>query len=71
MGSAKTFFLDYKPNDLYQVSALKKVTEENRPMDIQELNKQIAAMAVRDGVDAAPHLLEMPQQNREPQLQPK
>ena len=31
-------------------------------MDIQELNKQIAAMAVRDGVDAAPQLLEMPHQ---------
>ena len=63
MGSAKTFFGAINPNDLYQVSALKKVTEENRPMDIQELNKQIAAIALSNGVDAAPHLLEMPQQN--------
>lgn len=63
LGSAKTFFGAINPNDLYQVSALKKVTEENRPMDIQELNKQIAAMAVRDGVDAAPHLLDIPQQS--------
>lgn len=63
LGNAKTFFGAINPNDLYQVSALKKVTEENRPMDIQELNKQIAAMAVRDGVDAAPHLLDIPQQS--------
>ena len=63
LGSAKTFFGAINPNDLYQVSALKKVTEENRPMDIQELNKQIAAIALSNGVDAAPHLLEMPQQN--------
>lgn len=63
LGSAKTFFGAINPNDKYQISALQYATVYNSPMDIQELNKQIAAMAVRDGVDAAPHLLEMPQQN--------
>lgn len=63
MGQAKTIFESINPNDKYQISALQYATVYNSPMDIQELNKQIAAMAVRDGVDAAPHLLEMPQQN--------
>lgn len=63
LGQAKTIFESINPNDKYQISALQYATVYNSPMDIQELNKQIAAMAVRDGVDAAPHLLEMPQQN--------
>lgn len=63
LGSAKTFFGAINPNDKYQVSALQYATVYNSPMDIQELNKQIAAMAVRDGVDAAPHLLDIPQQS--------
>ena len=63
LGSAKTFFGAINPNDKYQISALQYATVYNSPMDIQELNKQIAAMAVRDGVDAAPHLLDIPQQS--------
>lgn len=63
LGQAKTIFESINPNDKYQISALQYATVYNSPMDIQELNKQIAAMAVRDGIDAAPHLLEMPQQN--------
>lgn len=63
LGQAKTIFESINPNDKYQVSALQYATVYNSPMDIQELNKQIAAMAVRDGVDAAPHLLDIPQQN--------
>lgn len=63
LGQAKTIFESINPNDKYQISALQYATVYNSPMDIQELNKQIAAMAVRDGVDAAPHLLEMPHQN--------
>lgn len=63
LGQAKTIFESINPNDKYQISALQYATVYNSPMDIQELNKQIAAMAVRDGVDAAPHLLDIPQQS--------
>lgn len=63
LGQAKTVFESINPNDKYQISALQYATVYNSPMDIQELNKQIAAMAVRDGVDAAPHLLDIPQQS--------
>lgn len=63
LGQAKTIFESINPNDKYQVSALQYAAVYNSPMDIQELNKQIAAMAVRDGVDAAPHLLDIPQQS--------
>ena len=63
LGQAKTIFESINPNDKYQISALQYATVYNSPMDIQELNKQIAAMAVRDGVDASPHLLDIPQQS--------
>lgn len=63
LGQAKTIFESINPNDKYQISALQYATVYNSPMDTQELNKQIAAMAVRDGVDAAPHLLDIPQQS--------
>lgn len=63
LGQAKTIFESINPNDKYQISALQYATVYNSPMYIQELNKQIAAMAVRDGVDAAPHLLDIPQQS--------
>lgn len=63
LGQAKTIFESINPNDKYQISALQYATVYNSPMDIQELNKQIAAMAVRDGVDVAPHLLDIPQQS--------
>ena len=63
LGQARTVFESINPNDKYQVSALQYAAVYNSPMDIQELNKQIAAMAVRDGVDAAPHLLDIPQQS--------
>lgn len=63
LGQAKTIFESINPNDKYQISALQYATVYNSPMDIQELNKQIAAMAVSDGVDAAPHLLDIPQQS--------
>lgn len=63
LGQAKTIFESINPNDKYQISALQYATVYNSPMDIQELNKQIAAMAVRDGVDAAPHLLDIPKQS--------
>lgn len=63
LGQAKTIFESINPNDKYQISALQYATVYNSPMDIQELNKQISAMAVRDGVDAAPHLLDIPQQS--------
>lgn len=63
LGQAKTIFESINPNDKYQISVLQYATVYNSPMDIQELNKQIAAMAVRDGVDAAPHLLDIPQQS--------
>ena len=63
LGQARTVFESINPNDKYQISALQYAAVYNSPMDIQELNKQIAAMAVRDGVDAAPHLLDIPQQS--------
>ena len=63
LGQARTVFESINPNDKYHVSALQYAAVYNSPMDIQELNKQIAAMAVRDGVDAAPHLLDIPQQS--------